>query len=253
MNALVLKESEIESDIFIIEKNDSLRRDEQIKHILQSAPAQQENILRAAVLNQGIVQVKVELSSKGEKIKGRVLWETLAAKQNKNIHVYCALCRPQAMEKIIENGTALGLRSFNFFACHLSEKSYASSKLFSPREIEKVLFKGLAQSAVYSTLPSVNLFENFPTELPADSLSFLFSLRQCFFTVTPNLAKSWSLRASNKILIFGPERGLTLKEEEKFEELGANRMGLGDSSLRVEAAFQYGLGYLEGIFEQRAE
>lgn len=157
-----------------------------------------------------------------------------------NIHLLIGASRPPTIKKIIEHGTAFGVRSFSFFKAELSEKSYLTSKVFEEDNLNDLISKGLAQGAKYSDWPSVRRYSSLSSSVSSyleeaiqsgESQRFLMSL------AADNTFEHHSLDFKQPItLAIGPERGWTKKEEIFLKENSFLPTVIGQSVLRVEIA-----------------
>jgi len=149
------------------------------------------------------------------------------------IDLIVGLSRPQTCRKILQEATSLGVRSIYFAATQRAEPSYASSKLWTTDEWERLVRAGVEQA--FST--------HFPT------VKFGLSISDCIDATHSTAqricldnyeASSGLLEASNQkesvVLAIGSERGWTEIERKLFRQNGFVLAHLGDRPLRSETA-----------------
>ena len=152
-----------------------------------------------------------------------------------------ALPRPKMLRRILVDIAMLGIKDIVLLATNKVEKSFWSSPLLEPENIENYLLKGLEQSCD-TVLPNVTLEKKF---LPfvEDKLED-FSIGKII--LAHPTAKELCPQPANEpfTLVVGPESGFTDYEINKFIENGANPVTVGQRHLRVETAATYLLGRL---------
>ena len=152
-----------------------------------------------------------------------------------------ALPRPKMLRRILVDISMLGIKDIVLLATNKVEKSFWSSPLLEPENIENYLLKGLEQSCD-TVLPHVTLEKKF---LPfvEDKLED-FSIGKII--LAHPTAQDICPQPANQpfTLIVGPESGFTKYEIDKLIENGANAVTLGQRHLRVETAATYLLGRL---------
>ena len=152
-------------------------------------------------------------------------------------HVVVGLSRPPTMKKVLEHGSSLGIKHFHFLPATLSEKSYATSKIWEEDKLQETLCDGISQSANYWQLPKVTHYTNL-TQLPSfDNFDKRILSLATGSGPMPNIDKSQPL-----VLAFGPERGWTANEDELLRNSGFKPVSIAPSVLRVEIALFAALG-----------
>jgi RsmE family RNA methyltransferase len=138
----------------------------------------------------------------------------------------------------------MGVKHFVLFASARVEKSYWQSTGLEPAALREQLLLGLEQAGD-TALPRIDLARRFrpfvEDALPvlADSAPILVAHPEPSASlVTPGMGRAF--------LVIGPEGGLQDHELERFEAVGAKRVGLGPRVLRVETAVVALLARLTG-------
>jgi len=153
------------------------------------------------------------------------------------IDLIVGLSRPQTNRKILQEATALGVRSMNFVMTERGEASYAKSRLWSTGEWRRHLVAGAAQ-AFTTRLPEVVFggdLEQSVSQRRKDSLSIVFDNYESPHALSEYLKVSADL-PGGIILSFGSERGWTATERELFRRLDFQFAHLGTRPLRTETA-----------------
>jgi RsmE family RNA methyltransferase len=223
MNSICFYQNEISDEDFI-EFSDSKRMD----HLKIHLKSKVDDILKITILGKGIFDAKLtKFSNHSAKLK------IIETKQSKSgwFNLAIGLSRPQTMKKLLEHATTFGANSFHILKAQLSEKSYATSKLYENNKYEEFLIDGLSQSKTYFKLPKVNISNYL-------NLSSLDSFENKFFLTfnSDHTFLDYKSQLSNPLIAIGPERGWTKKEEEKLLEAGFIGIGISDTCLRVEHA-----------------
>ncbi len=161
------------------------------------------------------------------------------------IDLIVGLPRPQTSRKILQEATSLGVRSICFAATHRTEPSYASSKLWTTNEWERLVRAGVEQA--------------FSTRFPA--VEFGVSLAECLESTKStasricldNYEATSSLRAAcgqsrSIVLAVGSERGWSANERALFRQSGFTLAHLGDRPLRTETAVTASISVVSANF-----
>lgn len=197
--------------------------------------------LKVALLNEGRgVGLISELDDKNLKIE--IKSALIKNPDSPYLEAVIGLGRPKQMLKILEYGTQLGVSKFQIIKCQLSDKSYLSSPLFDPSNINQILIKALSQSAYFYNLPTVEVKKYFPRSWKEDHKKI---------ALDPVLGNSDSdlvaIRQQNIQFVMGPERGLTDDERKKLKLYDFEFHKLGPSILKSEVAFNFFLGQLNSL------
>lgn len=210
-----------------------LRNPQVLEHLMGHLLIKEGHTIKVLVVGQGLGTATVK-KTRPEEVTLDVNIEEAGLPQN--IHLLIGASRPPTIKKVIEHGTAFGVRSFSFFKAELSEKSYLTSKVFEEDSLNDLISKGLAQGAKYSNWPRVRRYSSLSSYLEeniqsGESQRFLLSLE------ASNTFENHSLDLNQPItLAIGPERGWTKKEEVYLQENSFLPTVIGQSVLRVEIA-----------------
>tara|TARA_Y100001958_G_C21195805_1_gene523193 strand:+ start:330 stop:1055 length:726 start_codon:yes stop_codon:yes gene_type:complete len=235
MNTIIIKNSELlEPDLYQIQNK------EIVNHIQKVLKLKVGEALKVCLVNEGIGTGIIKSLSSAEAIiflkKKNVL-----KKRNPWVNLIIGLSRPQTCKKVLELGTSMGVKSFEFLDAKLSEKSYAQSKVFQNNAFEKYLLNGLSQSSNLHIMPSLKVEKSLKKESGEEGEQKLI--------LSPFSEKSLndiSLDFEKPITVaIGPERGWTGKEVEKFKSHNFLEVKISSSVLRVETATISVLSQLE--------
>lgn len=149
------------------------------------------------------------------------------------IDLIIGLSRPQTNRKILQEATALGVRSMRFVTTERGEPSYANSKLWTTDEWRRHVLTGVEQA--------------FDTRVP--EVSFGMSLEEALSETDTGVGRlaldnyegTTHLGAAAKgsdrfVLAVGSERGWTGDERDLFRKHGYKLVDLGQRPLRTETA-----------------
>ncbi len=220
-----------------------LRTDERAVHILQVLRRSEGDDFDAGILN----------GPKGKAIVTKIGEDALSLEFNWNsdeepalypIDLVVGLSRPQTNRKILQDATALGVRSIRFVTTERGEPSYASSKLWTTGEWRRHVVAGVAQAfttrmpQVYfemSLKDAIDALDATPTRIALDNYEAEIGLGEIDATSSIGLA-------------LGSERGWTGKERELLRENGYTLAHLGPRPLRTETAAIAGIALLLEMF-----
>jgi len=152
------------------------------------------------------------------------------------IDLIVGLSRPQTSRKILQEATSLGVRRIFFVATDRGEPSYATSKLWTTDQWQRLVRTGVEQ-AFSTRLPDVEVgveladaFKALPTTHPTQA-------RICLDNYEATLGL-WDAvgSASSVALAVGSERGWTEGERNQFRDHGFTLAQIGERPLRTETA-----------------
>lgn len=145
-----------------------------------------------------------------------------------------ALPRPHTLEKVLQQGTAIGVKRFLLFHSRRVEKSYWGASALEPAALRRQLLLGLEQ-CVDTVLPRVELHPRF---LPfvEDRLAALREQGPVLVADPEGPRPCPRATAGPLCLVLGPEGGFVPFERERFVALGDALVSLGPRILRVETA-----------------
>ncbi len=163
---------------------------------------------------------------------------SLALPPASKITLAVAMCRPPTLSKVLQQGTAMGIKRFEFFHCRQVEKSYWDAKAVEPEALHKELILGLEQG-VDTQLPSIALHRRF-RPFAEDVLGV--RTRGRVVVADPSAESMLEPSAEEQVLVLGPEGGFIPFEVELLRERGFSFTSLGPRILRVETAVVAMLG-----------
>lgn len=157
------------------------------------------------------------------------------------IDLIVGLSRPQTNRKILQEATAVGVRSISFVLTERGEPSYARSKLWTTGEWRRHLVAGAAQ-AFTTRIPEVS----YGTGLE-EALSLLdhgcAKIAMDNYEANGHLAEL-EFDQQSAAVAFGSERGWTGSEREALSRANFKMAHLGARPLRTETAVVAGLAFL---------
>ena len=149
------------------------------------------------------------------------------------IDLIIGLSRPQTNRKILQEATSLGVRSIYFALTERAEPSYASSKLWTTDEWQRLIRLGVEQ-AFSTRFPTVkfgaSLSDYIELTKPADHKICLDN-----YEATTGLWEA-TYQKQSVVLAIGSERGWTGDERDLFRQNGFTLAHLGDRPQRTETA-----------------
>lgn len=150
------------------------------------------------------------------------------------LHLAVALPRPPTLRKVLQQGTAMGIKRFMLFHCRRVEKSYWDASALAPAALREQLLLGLEQG-VDTVLPRIELHRRFrpfvEDRLPAERA------RGPVLVGDPGAPRPCPRALGGPAcLVLGPEGGFIDFERERFAALGDTLVSLGPRILRVETA-----------------
>jgi 16S rRNA (uracil1498-N3)-methyltransferase len=151
-----------------------------------------------------------------------------------SITLALALPRPPTIEKVLQQGTALGIKRFLFFHSRRVEKSYWTSSLLEPAALRRQLLLGLEQ-CVDTVLPRIEFHQKF-RPFVEDRLAPLRATGPVLVADPEAEQPCPRALAGPLCLVLGPEGGFVPFERERFAALGDLGVSLGPRILRVETA-----------------
>lgn len=150
------------------------------------------------------------------------------------IDLIVGLSRPQTNRKILQEATALGVRSMRFVVTKRGEPSYATSRLWSSGEWRRHLIAGAAQ-AFSTRLPEARWgidLDEAVGELKKNIRKVALDNYEGTSRLHESLAGKWGSVA----LAVGSERGWTGEERECLRSHGFVLAHVGERVLRTETA-----------------
>ncbi len=164
---------------------------------------------------------------------------------NKNpLTLLVGISRPQTVKKVIQLSLSLGVTEIVFILSANSEKSYLSSKIWEPLQLQHEISLGMAQSGDYLVpiIRIVTKLSEFLLDLKTNSK--YLSATKYLATTKHSIDSNYQDVSAYKILAIGPEKGWTSEEEDQMLTSGFLSINFGARMLRVEQAIAYGAGKL---------
>ncbi|QDK70316.1 16S rRNA (uracil(1498)-N(3))-methyltransferase [Lactococcus protaetiae] len=184
------------------------------------------------------------------------LTEILSALTELPVEVTVAVGFPKAdkLDFITEKATELGAGAIWAAPFKWSVVKYDHKKLTKKQDKLEKITLGAAEQSRRQILPDIKLFDQlsvltekfseFDSVLIAYEESAKAGEKTVFHQALTEMSKGQKL-----LIIFGPEGGIAPEEIEKFEQLGARKIGLGPRIMRAETAPLYALSVISAYFE----
>lgn len=172
------------------------------------------------------------------------------------IDLILALPRPQMCKRIFQNVSGLGVRSLDIINSSRVEKSFFSSPILKPAEIDKYLRLGLEQSAL-THLTKVEIWPKqkdfFEQKLQVAKAEYDFSIladldTNCVFSSKSMVERDSNIPKPFGVLAIGPEGGWVKSEADFFEKNGFQKYSFGEPIMKVETALVYILAQLRLLY-----
>ena len=170
-----------------------------------------------------------------------------------HLELILALPRPIMLQRILKQGTVLGVRRFHLIRSRRVEKSFFHSPVLEPGKMRVLLLEGMEQ-AMDTRLPEVTLhhqFRPFVEEvLPALTGRGLIAHPGVSDTLT-------TLPVGHDpgeplLLAVGPEGGWSEYELERFVDAGFHPFSMGERILHVDTAVVALLAQLRLLYDLRS-
>jgi 16S rRNA (uracil1498-N3)-methyltransferase len=216
--------------------------DARTHHLKKVLHAQDGDLVDVGVINgprgKGMVCWQEDRS-----VKLTFLWELNHASDLLPIQLLVGLSRPQTCRKILEQGAALGVGKFLFFAGDKSEPSYANSCLWHGDEWKNKLQAGVEQ-AFSSYLPDCDHYPDLASALSAVGGEGCLRLALDIYEAPDPFSIPEIGSKKSACLAIGPERGWSAMERQTLRKFGFSFRHLGPRVLRVETAMVAAVGIL---------
>jgi RsmE family RNA methyltransferase len=235
VNLIVLEPSDFVDDDRV------LVRDRRLQHARKHLGTQVGDRLRVGLLDEGEGEAEPAnnlgygqvLRCDDEALELRVTLGELPPPPS-DVTLALALPRPPTLEKVLQQGTALGIKRFLLFHSRRVEKSYWTSSLLEPAALRRQLLLGLEQS-VDTVLPRVEFHRKFRPFVEDRLARERESMP--ILVADPEASELCPRAVAGPLtLVLGPEGGFVPFERERFIALGDRLVGLGPRILRVETA-----------------
>lgn len=176
------------------------------------------------------------------------LLDSAPAPPRVEIRLFAGSCRPQTAKKLMALATEMGLRELHFVRLSGSERSYLSSPLFNPDQLQRELHKA-QQQAWDPNAPDVLVHPSFDYckerilgQPSSGTVRILGSATGS--PISSMRADESSASYTNVDLFVGPEGGFASEEIGVLRTLGFVPISLGERHLRVEHATALLLGQI---------
>jgi len=150
------------------------------------------------------------------------------------VELVVALPRPPSLRKLLQQGTALGVKRFTLLASRRVEKSYWQSHLLAAGALAEQLRLGLEQG-VDTVLPTIEFERRFRPFVEDRLPERLAASRGLLADPDADVPCPTDL-AEPVTLVVGPEGGFIPFEVDLLRAAGLSPVGLGPRVLRVETA-----------------
>jgi 16S rRNA (uracil1498-N3)-methyltransferase len=170
-------------------------------------------------------------------------WQETVTSDLLPLRLLSGLPRPQTARKILQQASALGVSSIEFFGADKGEPSYADSKLWTTEEWRRHVVQGVEQ-AFCCFLPEIRLAKDLESalgQMVSDGATRLaLDVYESDAPLTPSAANGTDPIS----LAVGPERGWSARERDLLRQAEFRFHHLGERVLRQESACVAALGVL---------
>ena len=270
MNLLLFKDEELREGNRLVVRGE---RAEHLRGVLKSEPG---DSIRVGKIGGGIG--KAQIVEANEESIILVVDKCDREAPEPNIDLVLALPRPQMLKRILENIPSLGVRRLFLIRSSRVERSFFSSPVLRPENIEKHLRIGMEQ-AVVTRQPEVQIFDRFkpfvedvlPVLMAASARlllhneggvnllgagqqqpKFLNNFGRHGFGAGRFFSQVETVPGTFLVAI-GPEGGWVPHEVELLKGSGLHVISLGQRVLRVETAVYAALANIQMLYEFSAE
>lgn len=170
------------------------------------------------------------------------------------VAIACGYPKGDKLELVAQKGTELGMHQLLAFPSQTSVVKWDEKKRLKKEARLLKICKEAAEQSHRQQLPSVSLFPSFETFLKTTSkydvvlVAYEESAKEGEQATFAQMIRSLP-KESRVLVIFGPEGGISPKEIEQFEQIGAKKCGLGPRILRAETAPLYCLAAMSYQWE----
>jgi RsmE family RNA methyltransferase len=155
------------------------------------------------------------------------------------IEVVVGYPRPQTVKKIIQVAVSFGIKALHIVPFDKSIKSYQSSKVWMPENLEAELLESL-QQVCDTTAPDILRYRSLTDFIKScNDRAFDFWKHAVVFDARG--ARALSQEVHTRCIVFGPEAGFSEQELALFTQHNVPLFALGDRMLRLEHAVCAGL------------
>lgn len=150
-----------------------------------------------------------------------------------HLHLFIPILLEEKTDLILQKGTELGVKEFTFI--NMERCKYKIDKSKYDKKIERWtrIVKEASEQNERNDIPKINGIKEFK-----DINNEANKLIICSLDINNSITLNNMFKERNNFdiinVVFGPEGGLTLKEEEKLIDIGYKRVNFGRNVLRTE-------------------
>ena len=170
-----------------------------------------------------------------------------------HLELILALPRPIMLQRILKQGTVLGVRRFHLIRSRRVEKSFFHSPVLEPGKMRVLLLEGMEQ-AMDTRLPEVTLHHQFRPFVE----EVLPTLTGRGLIAHPGVSDTLATLAVGHdpgeplLLAVGPEGGWSEYELQRFVDAGFHPFSMGERILHVDTAVVALLAQLRLLYDLRS-
>ena len=170
-----------------------------------------------------------------------------------HLELILALPRPIMLQRILKQGTVLGVRRFHLIRSRRVEKSFFHSPVLEPGKMRVLLLEGMEQ-AMDTRLPEVTLHHQFRPFVE----EVLPALTGRGLIAHPGVSDTLATLAVGHdpgeplLLAVGPEGGWSEYELQRFVDAGFHPFSMGERILHVDTAVVALLAQLRLLYDLRS-
>ena len=170
-----------------------------------------------------------------------------------HLELILALPRPIMLQRILKQGTVLGVRRFHLIRSRRVEKSFFHSQVLEPGKMSALLLEGMEQAMV-TRLPEVTLHHQFRPFVE----EVLPTLTGRGLIAHPGVSDTLTTLPVGHdpgeplLLAVGPEGGWSEYELQRFVDAGFHPFSMGERILHVDTAVVALLAQLRLLYDLRS-
>ena len=244
MNLLLLEPGEIAGNETVL----TGRRAEHLLRVLGVVPG---DTVRVGVIGGRLGSGRVLAADAGAERLAVSLEREPAA--DLHLELILALPRPIMLQRILKQGTVLGVRRFHLIRSRRVEKSFFHSPVLEPGKMRVLLLEGMEQ-AMDTRLPEVTLHHQFRPFVE----EVLPTLTGRGLIAHPGVSDTLTTLPVGHdpgeplLLAVGPEGGWSEYELERFVDAGFHPFSMGERILHVDTAVVALLAQLRLLYDLRS-
>ncbi len=243
MNLLLIESSEIADR----EVEVSGRR---ARHLLQVLQVKVGDRLRVGIV-QGEIGTAIVVAVTNKTVRLQIESTTMPP-CGLDIELILALPRPIMLQRILKQGTVLGIRRFHLIRSRRVEKSFFQSPVLAPEKIKTLLWEGMEQ-AMDTWLPEVHIhtrFKPFVEDVLPDLKGVGLLAHPDAKHSLPALQQTVQ-HSARLLLAVGPEGGWNDFEVESFVVQGFETFSMGNRILHVDTAVVSLLAQIQLLYDMQ--